>query len=823
MKHLFCSLRTRQAPLLFAAGILLLFLFYATACPALSIPLTGKTAAATTSTKDDKKTEKPPVEDKNLADLIPKATELSKKFLEMQATLSGMKDAGVVEDGLQEVSETRNLLQEQLHSLQINPKGKYQELAELQKLMQEADLHAAAVSKRLDDSIAIFDTWIDFWGEEEKGLSLWEEGLGASSSLPAVQKVLKQLQDTVDRANQTINEGLVPLLALQKKGGDLQLSLHGLTLQIEQLFKDKFRHGLSRQAPFLFSFEFMTQFNGKILQQAAEGAAQVLRPNFSFLQTVKLKLSFSLLIFIILFATLFTGRHSLKRSGYCSFSCNRPAAVSLFISLLFFQGIIQVELPPFWLAFVRALFLISIIRMCGAITTDKLKKTTITRLATVMLITDILVLFDLPQPIMRLYVFTVVLFSLILYTIYRINSRKSDKKPKWFSWGMYIGVATLVAILLAEINGQAELAFFVFSASIKTLFEGLLIWIFYMIALGATGLVFYFAPFKLLHDNVDQFLHMLRPILIVTGLLVLLASTLVNWRIFPSGTAAMDFISNLGITLGENRITFGLLLDAVILLYAAYCFSKSIRATLIQSVFPRYKVDAGIQQSIIRLLHYAVMLVGVLLFLGTLGFSLTSLTIIGGALSVGLGFGLQEIVKNFASGLILLFERPIKVGDTIQVGDELAEVKELGLRATVVQTANNAEIVMPNADLITGQVMNWTLHQRQVRIKIPIGVAYGSDVEKVLAILLNSGRDHPEVLNDPAPNALFTAFGASSLDFELRVFIADFSGRRRVMSELNQILNSEFEDAGIEIPFPQNDLHLRSVDPEAASLLQASS
>jgi small-conductance mechanosensitive channel len=817
MKYLSYTQHLCPPSFLCTTGMLLFFLCYTTACLALPFPLEAK---PNPGEPEAKKATKQVVTDKNLADLIPKATELSKKLLEMQTILSDMQDAGIVEDGLQAVSEERNLLQEQLHALQINPKGRYQELAALQKLMQEADINAAAVSKKLDSSIAVFDTWIDYWEVEEQGLSLWQEGLGASSSLPAVQKVLKQLQDTVETARLTINEQLVPLLNLQKKGGELQLSLHSLTLQIEQLFKAKFKHGLVRQAPFLFSFQFAKQFNHKILLQAYEGAALVLRPSFSFLLTVKLELFFSLLLFAILFSTLFASRHSLRRSGYCNFSCQQPAAVSIFISLLFFQAIIQSELPPFWLALVRALFLISIILMCRAITMDNLKKTTITRLSLAMLMTDLLVLFDLPQPLMRLYVFFVVVSCLALFILFKVKNKKSRNKPKWFRWGMAIGASALFVILLAEINGQAELAFFVFSASMKTLFEGLLIWIIYMISLGIIGLIFYFAPFKLLHNNVDQFLQMLRPVLIVTGALTIFSSILVTWRIFPSATAAMDYLANLGITLGENHISLGQLTDAIVLFYGAFCTSKSIKAALVQSIFPRYKVDKGIQLSILRLLHYAIMLIGVLLFLGTIGFSLTSLTIIGGALSVGLGFGLQEIVKNFASGLILLFERPIKVGDTIQVGSELAEVKELGLRATVVQTTNNAEIVMPNADLITGQVMNWTLHQRQVRITVPIGVAYGSDVEKVLGILLSCGNDHPEVLNDPAPSALFSSFGASSLDFELRVFIADFSSRRRVQSELNQALSNEFEDADIEIPFPQNDLHLRSVDPEAAKLLQ---
>jgi potassium efflux system protein len=186
---------------------------------------------------------------------------------------------------------------------------------------------------------------------------------------------------------------------------------------------------------------------------------------------------------------------------------------------------------------------------------------------------------------------------------------------------------------------------------------------------------------------------------------------------------------------------------------------------------------------------------------------------------VGIGFGLQAIVNNFVSGLILLFERPIKVGDMVDVDNQVGEVKELGLRATVVQTFDNAEIVIPNSQLISGSVTNWTLTEKKIRVKVPVGVAYGSDIEKVLKILLACASDNPTVLSTPKPVALFLAFGASSLDFELRVWIADFNDKLTILSELNQEIESEFESAGIEIPFPQSDLHLRSIDKDALQAL----
>jgi potassium efflux system protein len=169
---------------------------------------------------------------------------------------------------------------------------------------------------------------------------------------------------------------------------------------------------------------------------------------------------------------------------------------------------------------------------------------------------------------------------------------------------------------------------------------------------------------------------------------------------------------------------------------------------------------------------------------------------------------LQAIDNNFASGIILLFERPIKVGDIIQVNNIPCQVKKIGLRATIVESRDDAEIVIPNSDLITTQVTNWTLSVRRMRLKLPVGVAYGSDIAQVMELLMACAQENKTVLKYPKTQVLFLNFEESSLDFELRVRINDFSDRRLVQSELNQAIDRKFRSAQIEIPFPQRDLHL---------------
>jgi small-conductance mechanosensitive channel len=195
-----------------------------------------------------------------------------------------------------------------------------------------------------------------------------------------------------------------------------------------------------------------------------------------------------------------------------------------------------------------------------------------------------------------------------------------------------------------------------------------------------------------------------------------------------------------------------------------------------------------------------------------LGFEFTKLTIILSALGVGIGFGLQGIVNNFVSGLILLFERPVRAGDYIELDGKWAEVKNIGLRATTAQTFDQADVIIPNADLVSNQVINWTLSNRRVRLIIPVGVAYGSDIELVMKTLLACAKENSGIAGEPPPQVLFQSFGESSLDFELRVWVPNAEDRLTVKSELNQAIERKFRDAKIEIAFPQRDLHLRNVN-----------
>jgi len=255
-----------------------------------------------------------------------------------------------------------------------------------------------------------------------------------------------------------------------------------------------------------------------------------------------------------------------------------------------------------------------------------------------------------------------------------------------------------------------------------------------------------------------------------------------------------------------------------VLVYLAISFSWFLRTFARSEVYPRWEFERGVGDSINTLLHYVLITVGFFIALSALGVQLRNFAIIAGALSVGIGFGLQNVVNNFVSGLILLFERPVRVGDTIRLEDELGIVSKIGLRSTTVTTLDQAEVIVPNADLISEKVTNWTLTNAVARAVIPVGVAYGSNISRVLEILTEVAGENADVLPEPKPMVLFTEFADSSLEFEVRVWVRELRLRMFVRSAMLAEIDKRFRAEGIEIPFPQRDLHVRSVD---ASLLEA--
>ncbi len=266
-------------------------------------------------------------------------------------------------------------------------------------------------------------------------------------------------------------------------------------------------------------------------------------------------------------------------------------------------------------------------------------------------------------------------------------------------------------------------------------------------------------------------------------------------------------------TIGSVSLSLGTLLVFAVTLFLSVMISRLVRFFLEGEVFPRLSLRRGIPATISMMVRYGLIAGGFLLAVAAAGVHLSQFSLLAGALGVGIGFGLQTVVNNFVSGLILMFERPIQVDDVIQVGSLSGQVRHIGVRASTIRTFEGAEVVVPNANLISNEVVNWTLSDRLRRMEIPVGAAYGTDPARVLGLLEQAAREHPEVLKAPAPQALFLRFGESSLDFTLRFWTLNMDDWVRIQSEVAVRLHGILVQAGIRIPYPQRDLHLHVQGP----------
>ena len=295
-----------------------------------------------------------------------------------------------------------------------------------------------------------------------------------------------------------------------------------------------------------------------------------------------------------------------------------------------------------------------------------------------------------------------------------------------------------------------------------------------------------------------------------------IVATLRLFRIGDEVFSALSGFVTAKLELGTVSVSLGEVLAFFATIWVAFTLSRFLRFVLDEDVLPHVSLPRGVPAAISTGVHYVILLIGFTLAIGAAGIDLSRFSLLAGAFGVGIGFGLQNVVNNFVSGLILLFERPVQTGDTIEVGALTGEVQRIGIRSSTVRTAEGADVIVPNASLISERVVNWTFSDRQRRADVNVGVAYGTDPEQVIALLSAVGRAHAEVLAIPEPVALFSGFGESSLDFSLYVWTR-FEIFPRVRSELGIAVNAALRKAGIEIPYPQRDMNVK-VAPGTAEL-----
>ncbi|RLD74848.1 MAG: hypothetical protein DRJ15_17830 [Bacteroidetes bacterium] len=262
----------------------------------------------------------------------------------------------------------------------------------------------------------------------------------------------------------------------------------------------------------------------------------------------------------------------------------------------------------------------------------------------------------------------------------------------------------------------------------------------------------------------------------------------------------------------EMTISLEGVLIFFLIIFITIWFTRFVRVLLEKELFPRVKLSRGVPGMINMIIRIAIITTGFILAIGVLGIDMTKLTILIGALGVGIGFGLQDLINNLISGFILIFERPIQVGDTVQFGDKEGKVEEIGIRSSIIKTYDGSEVIVPNGKLISNELINLTLSDPILRIEIDIGTVYGSDPQEVIDILVMQAKLHPEITKNPETFAIFFGYGDFALKFRLYAYTLEVNSRLRIRSELNLAIFQALKEAGIEIPYPIQDLNVNILD-----------
>ncbi|MEM1437522.1 MAG: mechanosensitive ion channel domain-containing protein [Pseudomonadota bacterium] len=415
----------------------------------------------------------------------------------------------------------------------------------------------------------------------------------------------------------------------------------------------------------------------------------------------------------------------------------------------------------------------------------------------------------------------IVALCLALWSVFsyfgRVNGLRRFRVPR------LMGFVALAVALGAALLGYLNFASYMTHGVVRTFAAIIVVWIllwlvfslFESIIDGSTAVARRFRDFASTSESDSRtgfgIMQLTADIIIWFGFAVYLV------YVWDSSGVTLDQITKLimegdtigGIELQPLRIAIGLLTFAVLIALTGW-----IKRLIDKRWLRHMNMDRGARDAIVTLSGYIGFVVAVLIALNAAEINLAGLAIVGGALALGIGFGLQAIASNFVSGLILLFERPIKAGDFVTVGGVEGFVRRIRIRATDIETLDNQNVLVPNSELVSGHVTNWVLRNPQGRLRIRVGVAYGSDVDLVRALMEEIGRGHEDVITDgqaPAPRALFMGFGDSSLDFELRVRIRRIEKRFTVISDINFAIDKAFREHNITIPFPQRDLHLISL------------
>ncbi|HSJ13283.1 MAG TPA: mechanosensitive ion channel domain-containing protein [Longimicrobiales bacterium] len=679
----------------------------------------------------------------------------------------------------------------------------------------------ARATERAEQLGRIREEWVarqSFWAR-------WREALQTDPDRAAVEPDLARAQARIDTILERVSATLAGLLATQRTIEEVRASGEQLRGTLSAMRSGGRGALLEREQPLLFSAPHRAQLAENVRRAWRPGATLQLQAHVAFVRDHAAILLFHLLLAIALGLLARRIRRAARLVGDWSGLLEHPWALgSLATSVIALQRVLLA--PPLWDVAVWSIFSAS-----AAVLARKLFAAYALRLTVYIFAAfyPVFILFEamqLPAPVFRTGLALVAAialpgFALMARRRTAIATAENVSDPRRI-WPLRVGAFMWALVLGAVILGYDSLARWVLHAAVTSGAVIFVVIVLLSLIRGAVSSLVVSDPGIRRHLALRVAVRLAHRLIFLVQIFTVIAAVLVLldvWQLAESPIATWQRVIDIGFDAGPIRVTIGRILLGALVLYIAVVVSWLIRNVVQSEVYRRWDLDRGVGESINRLVHYFLITIGIFVALAVLGVELRNFAIVAGALGIGIGFGLQNLVSNFASGLILLFERPVRVGDTVIVGNEWGTITKIGLRSTIMLTFDQSEMIVPNTDLVSEKVVNWTLTNPTARVIMEVGVAYGTDIPTVLNILAEAGATHELTLSDPPPEALFMGFGDSSLDFELRVWVKAIRSRLQVRSVILTEIQRRFDEAGIAVPFPQRDLHVRSVDAAAARAL----
>ncbi len=763
-----------------------------------------------------------------LSEVVTQAETTSKKLQETQTNFSKNPSVAVIQDELPKLAaELDARMTETNRLLTAQPS-----LETLRKVEQDWKSLASVIpdwKKDLRTQAAVLDNQL---GQLNDLVNKWQLTFDATNDAEIPPEISERIAATISAIKQTqkqVEERRAQLLTLQNRISEQEARINDTLETISRVREEALSHLFVKDSPAIWNVRSSVGLVNDLVQETKNSITEQMVALSEYANRKSDRFILHGIILLLLTGGLYWARRGVRpkveeepKLKQATVVFEYPFATALILTILL-SGWFYPQVPRILNSLLGAAALIP-----GVIILRQLIEKSLFPILNALMVfyfVDRLREITTSLPVVSRVLFLAEMLGAIIFLVWILRSKRLSNKIEVKHQRIFtlikkiipFALAIFTGAFIANVLGFVSLARIVGNGVLGSAYVGLTLYAAIRIAESLLLFAVRVRPFSSLgmvktHRRMlqDKILRVLRWLAMIIWAILTLNLLSVREPVF---TFITDILTA-KLTVGSISISLGDVIAFVVTVWLAFVISRFVRFILEEDVYPRVNLAGGIPYAISTIAHYVVLLIGFFMAVAALGIDLTKFTILAGAFGVGLGFGLQNIVNNFVSGLILLFERPVKVGDVIQLGEQQGDLKRIGLRASVIRTLQGSEVIVPNGQLISEQVINWTFSDEQRRLEINVGVAYGNNPTEIIKLLTKSVSEHPDVLKEPAPGCLFLGFGDNSLDFQARAWTSSTSQWVSVKSDLAVLMHDALRDANIEIPFPQRDLHLKNVDEE---------